>query len=143
MTQTVSVTRRIRCAADEASAFVTDMHKLVPAVSTFKRCKFIGDSADGQLWDVFMRSGTIYLGGRVAVTAEPRRLSWRSISGTRHWFEAVVEDDPIGCRITFRLTISLYGWGTAWFSELIGRGIVSRHLEAAAEEVRHHLEFER
>lgn len=143
MTQTVSVTRPIRCSADKASAFVTDMAKLVPAVSTFKRCKFIADADDGQLWDVFMRSGTIYLGGRVAVTVEPRRLSWQSLSGTRHWFEALIEDDPAGSRITLRLTFSLYGWGTAWFSELIARGIVSRHLEAAAEEVRHHLEFER
>jgi hypothetical protein len=65
MTQSVSVARRIRRPADDASAFITDMHKLVPAVSTFKRCEFICDSEDGQVWDVFMQSGTIYLGGLI------------------------------------------------------------------------------
>jgi hypothetical protein len=118
------------------------MHKLVPAVSTFKRCEFICDSADGQVWDVFMQSGTIYLGGRVVAATGPRRLSWRSLRGTRHSFEALVEEGREGTLLTLSLTFSLNGWGTAWFSELIGRGIVSRNLEAAAEEIRHYLEFE-
>jgi hypothetical protein len=142
MTQTVSVTRRIRRPADEASAFVTDMHKLVPEVSTFRRCEFISDSEDGQVWDVFMQSGTIYLGGRVVASAEPGKLSWRSLRGTRHTFEARVEEDRGETLLTLSLTFSLNGLGTAWFTELIGRGIVSRNLEAAAQEIRHHLEFE-
>jgi len=142
MTQTVSVARRIRRPAEDTSAFITDMHKLVPAVSTFKRCEFIGDSDEGQVWDVFLQSGTLYLGGRVAAHADDRRLAWRSMRGTRHRFEALVEDDRRGSRLILTLSYSLTGLGTARLTELLGRGIVARNLEAAAEEIRHHLEFE-
>ncbi len=143
MTQTLSVTRRVRCPADEAGAFITDMPKLVSTVSGFTRCQFISDGDDGQLWDVFMQSGTIYLGGQVAVTqVDPRRLSWQSVSGTRHSFDARVEDDHGASRVTLTMSFSLGGRGVGFFSELVGRGIVSRTLEAAAEEIRHHLEFE-
>ncbi|WP_264079397.1 hypothetical protein [Mycobacterium szulgai] len=41
------------------------------------------------------------------------------------------------------LTFSATGLGIALISELIGRGLVGRNLEAAAEEIRHHLEFEK
>jgi Polyketide cyclase / dehydrase and lipid transport len=143
MTQTVSVTRKVKCPADEAGAFITDMHKLVSTVSGFKRCQFIGDGDDGQLWDVFMQSGTIYVGGRVLVTqADKRRLSWQSVSGTRHSFDARVDDDDSGSRVTLTMSFTLGGRGVGIFSELVGRGIVSRTLEAGAEEIRHHLEFE-
>jgi len=39
------------------------------------------------------------------------------------------------------LRFSITGLGIAWLSEMIGRGLVARNLEAIAEEVRHHLEF--
>ena len=41
------------------------------------------------------------------------------------------------------LKFSVTGYGIAWVSEMIGRGLVARNLEAIAEEIRHHLEFER
>jgi uncharacterized membrane protein len=141
MTQTVSVTRRIRREAADVSVFVTDMHKLVPTVTTFRRCRFVGDTEEGQLWDVFMQSGTIFLGGRVLASGEQRRLAWHSVRGTRHSFEALVEDDGDASRLTLTLTFSLAGLATAWLTEFIGRGIVSRTLEAAAEEIRHYLEY--
>lgn len=144
MTQTVRVSRHIRRAADEAGAFVTDPPGLFPKLSTFSRCRFVESVDDGELWDVYLNSGTIYLGGRVLIAPpDGSRLSWCSVQGTRHSFEAVVEPDGDGCRLTMTLTFSATGWGIARLSELIGRGLVSRNLEAAAEEIRHHLEFEK
>lgn len=144
MTQTVSVSRHIRCPVGEAGAFVTDPHKLFSTLSLFDRSRFIEAGDDGELWDVYMNSGTIYLGGQVVITSsEGNRLSWRSVRGTRHSFDAAVEPDGGGSRLTMTLTFSASGLGIGRISELIGRGLVSRNLTAAAEEVRHHLEFER
>lgn len=143
MTQTVTVSRRIRCPASQTGAFVTDPHELFPALSAFSRCRFIEACDDGEVWDVYMDSGSIYLGGRVLITADDgARLSWRSVRGTRHSFELRVEPDGRGSRLTMTLTFSASGFGIGRISELIGRGLVTRNLEAAAEEIRHHLEFE-
>ena len=142
MTQTVTVSRHIRCPVVETSAFVTDPHKLFPELSTFSRCRFIEACDDGELWDVYMNSGTIYLGGRVLITTSGgSRLRWRSVRGTRHSFEALIEADGRGSRLTMTLTFSASGFAIARISEMIGRGLVARNLEAAAEEIRHHLEF--
>jgi polyketide cyclase/dehydrase/lipid transport protein len=144
MAQTVSVARPIRCPVDDACAFVTNPHELFPELSRFSRCRFIESRDDGELWDVYLTGGTIYLGGRVLI-APPAgsRLRWRSVRGTRHSFEALVEPDGDGSRLTMTLTFSATGLGIARLSELIGRGLVGRNLEAAAEEIRHHLEFEK
>ena len=80
MTQTVTVTRRVRCPLNESTAFVTDPRRLFPEVSTFTRCEFIKSRDDGELWDVFMESGTIQLGGRVLITPpKGSLLKWRSV----------------------------------------------------------------
>jgi hypothetical protein len=142
MSQTVTVSRRIRCPVDEAGAFVTNPHHLFPKLSTFSRCRFIEACDDGELWDVYMNSGTIYLGGRVLISSSGGRLMWRSVRGTRHSFEALVEPDADDSRLTMTLTFSASGFAIAWISEMVGRGLVVRNLEAAAEEIRHHLEFE-
>jgi hypothetical protein len=149
MTQTVTVSKPIRRPVAEVGAFVTDPHRLIPVVTTVGRYEYIGsddrDDQDDQdqLWDVFLVSGTLHLGGRVLVTRDGSRgLCWRSLRGTRHSFQARVDGDDQACRITLSLTFSLSGLGIARLSELIGRGIVARNLEAAAEELRHRLEFE-
>jgi hypothetical protein len=143
MAQTVTVAKRIRRPFEEVSAFVADPHRFIPVLATVGRCQYIGDSDQGQLWDVFLVSGTLHLGGRVLVThTEDGRLSWRSRRGTRHRFEGRGERDGDACRVTLALTYSLTGIVIARFNELIGRGIVARNLEAAAEELRHRLEFE-
>ena len=143
MTQTVSVSRHIRRPLDESGAFISDPHKLLSALSTLSRCRFIESCDDGELWDVFVDSGTVQLGGRVLVTQPAdSRLQWRSVRGTRHSLEAFVEAEDEGSRLTISLTFSVTGLGIAWISEMIGRGLVARNLEAIAEEVRHHLEFE-
>lgn len=142
MTQTVTVDKRIRRPVEEVGAFVADPHRFIPILATVGRCEYVGDSGDDQLWDVFLVSGTLHLGGRVVLTKGRNRLTWRSLRGTRHSFEARAEDHGDVSRITLTLTYSLTGLGIARLSELIGRGIVGRNLQAAAEELRHRLEFE-
>jgi hypothetical protein len=142
MSQTVSVSCHIRRPIEDAGSFISDPHKLFAPVSTFSRCRFIEADDDGELWDVYMDSGTIYLGGRVLITSGPHYLSWRSVRGTRHSFGARVEKDGDGSRLTLSMTFSASGFAIARISELIGRGLVARNLEAAAQEIRHHLEFE-
>ncbi len=143
MTQTVSVSRHIRCPADEASAVVTDPRRLLSKIETLSRCRFVETDPDGELWDVYLDSGTVHLGGRVLITTpEENRLHWKSVRGTRHSFEAVVEPDGEGSLLTMTLTFTITGLAIAWISERIGRGLVTRNLEAIAEEVRHRLEFE-
>lgn len=143
MTQTVTVIRHIDCPIDKSSGFVTDPHHLLPEVSTFSRCGFVKSRNDGDLWDVYMDSGTIHLGGRVLITPPTGSLlKWRSVQGTRHSFAALVEPEGDGSRLTLTLTFWTTGLGIARLSEWLGRGLVARNLEAAAEEIRHHLEFE-
>jgi hypothetical protein len=143
VTQTVRVSRHIRRPVEDSGAFITDPHKLLSAVSTLSRCRFIESCNDGELWDIYLDSGTVHLGGRVLISpSDGRRLRWRSVRGTRQSFEALVEPDGEGTRFTMSLTFSVTGLGIAWISEMIGRGLVARNLEAIAEEVRHHLEFE-
>lgn len=144
MAQTVTVSRQVRRPVDETSAFVTDPRKLLSQLSTLSRCRFVESGDDGELWDVFLDSGTVHLGGRVLIAPpDGSRLRWRSVRGTRHSFEDLVEPEGESSRLTISLTFSVTGLGVAWISEMIGRGLVARNLEAIAEEVRHHLEFEK
>jgi Polyketide cyclase / dehydrase and lipid transport len=144
MTQTVSVSRHIRCPADEACAVVTDPRGLLSKIDTLSRCRFVEAEDDGELWDVYLDSGTVHLGGRVLIAPPDKdRLRWKSVRGTRHSFEALVEPDGENSLLTLSLTFSLTGLAVAWISEMIGRGLVARNLEAIAEEIRHRLEFER
>ena len=144
MTQTVSVTRHISCPFADTAGFVTDPHRLFEEVSVFSRCRFIQSRADGELWDVYLDSGTIQLGGRVLIaTPTGSLLKWRAVQGTRHSFSALAESDGEGSRLTLTLTFTTTGLGIARLSEWVGRGLVSRNLDAAVEEIRHYLEFER
>ncbi len=142
MTQTVTVDKHIRRPVEEVGAFVADPHRFIPVLATVGRCEYLGDSGGDQLWDVFLASGTLFVGGRVLVTSGHHQLSWRSLRGTRHSFEARAEGDGHGSRFTATLRFSLTGLGVARLSEVIGRGIVGRNVQAAAEELRHQLEFE-
>ncbi len=142
MTQTVTVDKHIRRPVEEVGAFVAEPRRFIPVLATVGRCEYLGDSGGDELWDVFLASGTLFVGGRVLVTPGSDQLSWRSLRGTRHSFEARAEPDGRGSRFTATLRFSLTGLGIARLSELIGRGIVGRNLQAAAEELRHQLEFE-
>jgi hypothetical protein len=81
MTQTVGVSRHIRCPAGEASAVVTDPRNLLSKIETISRCRFIESGDDGELWDVYLDSGTVHLGGRVLITSpDKNRMQWKSVS---------------------------------------------------------------
>ena len=144
MTQNVTVSRHVRCPVDKSSAFVTDPRSLLSQMSTLSRCRFIESCDDGELWDAYLDTGTIYLGGASAHhTARRQPTALETVRGTRHTFEALVEPDGAGSRLTMTMTFSATGYGIARLTELLGRGLAGRNLEAMAEEVRHHLEFER
>ncbi|MFH5207994.1 hypothetical protein ACHIPZ_07180 [Antrihabitans sp. NCIMB 15449] len=143
MSQTLSVTRRVRRDADVAGAFLSDPHQVLPLITGLGRWRFVRDTADGEEWDVFLDVGAIQVGGRVLVTkSDGAGLSWQTIRGTHHAFEATLASDGDDSILTLTATYTLSGLVLAWVSELLGRGIVQRHLEAAAEEIRHHLEYE-
>jgi hypothetical protein len=143
MTRKVMVSRHVRCPVDESSAFVTDPRSLLSQMSTLSPCRFIESRDDGELRDVYLDSGTVHLGGRVLITPpDGSGLHWQTVRGTRYSFDALVEPEGDGTRLTMTLTFSVTG-GIACISEMIGRGLVARNLEAIAEEIRQHLEFER
>ena len=144
MAETVIVSRQLRVPFAQASEFVTDPHQLLPAISTFSRCRFVREHGDGELWDVFLDSGTIHLGGRVLIKRPTGSLlKWRSVQGTRHSFAALVEPAEEGSRLMLTLTYKVTGLGVARLSEWLARGVIRRSLHAIVEELRHHLEFER
>lgn len=142
MTQTVVVTRRIRRPIDEVSPFI-DPHQIMPLVTGMGRFDYVRSASDGEEWDLFLDVGPVQIGGRVLVLQpDDRRLTWQTIRGTSHSFEAEIEPDGSETILRMRLTYSMAGFATAWLAERVGRGIATRHLEAAAEEIRHHVEFE-
>lgn len=143
MSECVAVSRRIRRPVDEVAKFVTDPHQSLPFITGVGRWKCVGEEGSGEDWDVFITVGAIQIGGRVLITQpDPNRLCWKTTRGTEHTFEAVVEPADDGSVLTMTVTYNLSGQILARLTELLGRGILTRHLEAAAEEIRHHLEFE-
>lgn len=146
---TVHVTRaiNIRRAYADVAAFVTDPHCVLETIPGFARFAYIGpatgdDGDGGEEWDVFLEVGTLHVGGRVLVTwPSPNRLEWRSRRGTRQ--RLVMDVEPLGdhARLTMTLSYGLSGLVMSRISELLARGLVSRHVEAGLQQVRHHLEY--
>jgi carbon monoxide dehydrogenase subunit G len=143
MSQTVVRAITVRRPREEVAAFVTDPHRVLDAIPGFARFSFVGktDVEGEEEWDVFLEVGTLHIGGRVLVRRpSPSRLEWRGERGTRHSFSMTVE--PLGehSRLTMHLEYSFAGLLMARVSEMLGRGIAARHLEAGLEQVRHLLE---
>jgi carbon monoxide dehydrogenase subunit G len=144
MSQTVVRSIVVRCPHDEVARFVTDPHQVLEAIPGFARFSFVGpgDAAGEEEWDVFLEVATLHVGGRVVVTRpSPSRLRWVGERGTRHSFSLTVE--PVGeySLVTMHLEYSFAGLLMARVSELLGRAIAARHLEAGLEQVRHRLEY--
>jgi hypothetical protein len=145
MAQTVVRAINIRRPYEEVAAFVTDPHCALAAIPGFARFAFIGDAPGvpgGEQWDVFLEVGTFQVGGRVVVTKPSvNRLEWRSLRGTQQEFSMVVE--PLGrhARLTMTLRYALHGLVISRLSELIAKGLVTRHVEAGLQQVRHQLEY--
>ena len=144
MTQRVTRSIPVRRPHGEAARFVTDPHLFLPVIPGFGRFRFVepGPEAGEELWDVFLEVGTLHVGGRVVVSRPSvDRLEWRSHRGAQHAFSVSVE--PVGehSRLTMALEYSFGGLVTGRVTELLGRGIAVRHLEAGLQEVRHLLEY--
>jgi hypothetical protein len=145
MAQTVVRAINIRRPYDEVAAFVTDPHCVLDAIPGFGRFAFIGPSATvpgGEEWDVFLEVGTFQVGGRVVVTRPSvNRLEWRSLRGTRQRLAMVVEPLGDAARLTMTLHYELSGLVISRISELLAKGMVTRHVEAGLQQVRHQLEY--
>jgi hypothetical protein len=144
MSQTVVRAINIRRPYDEVAAFVTDPHCVLAAIPGFARFAFIGPAEEpgAEEWDVFLEVGTFHVGGRVVVTKPSvNRLEWDSRRGTRQHLSMVVE--PLGdkARLTMTLQYALQGLVVSRVSELLARGLVTRHVEAGLQQVRHLLEY--
>lgn len=118
--------------------FVTNPARLLPHMTGLGRFRH----HEGDEWDAFLDIGTINVGGRIRIEDEVDGLSWRSLRGTRHTFELVVSPEGEHSRIDLAINFRLAGLLLSRVAEVIGRGIAQRHLEAAAQQVRHHLEHE-
>lgn len=145
MTQQVVRAINVRRSYDEVAAFVTDPHRVLEVIPGFARFAFIGPARSepgSEEWDVFLEVGTFHVGGRVVVSRPSvNRLEWRSLRGTQQHFSMAVE--PLGdhARLTMTLRYTLQGLVVSRLSELLARGMVTRHLEAGLQQVRHHLEY--
>lgn len=118
--------------------FITDPAQLLPHMTGLGRFRHHADDE----WDAFLDIGTINVGGRVRIEQEVDRISWRSLRGTRHTFQIVVSPEGEHARMDLVMDFQLAGLLMSRIAELLGRGIAQRHLEAAAQQLRHHLEYE-
>lgn len=132
---------------DEVSLVATDPQQVLPLISGFGRFRFIGvlEEPGHEEWEAFLDVGTLHIGGAVDIdrTAE-HHLAWTALRGTRHTFDLVVEPDGADrSLVTMTMTITLSGLLMSRIAEQFARGIMGRHLDAAIQQLRHHLEWER
>lgn len=146
MAYSIARSVHIRRKPAEVAAVVTRMEELGKYLVGFSRFESVGSKRNqiGAEYEVYLDIGTIQVGGRVAITDldESGRLGWTSKRGTRHSFALKTELDGDGSRITISLSYELAGRLLARISERIGGTILARNMEASAEKLRHHLEFE-
>jgi carbon monoxide dehydrogenase subunit G len=146
MTQRVTRSVTVRRPHDEVAELATDPHRVLEVIPGFSRYAYVGEgpSADEELWDVFLEVGTLHVGGRVLVShPSAHRLEWHSQRGATHSFTMTVE--PVGehTQLTMSLAYAFAGSVSARLAELVGRGIVGRHLDAGLEQIRHLLEHQK
>lgn len=146
MSATATVTATVARPRDLVSAIATDPQRVLPLISGFGRFRFLGglEETGHEEWEVFLDVGTLHIGGAVDVdrTAD-HHLAWTARRGTRHTFDLLVEPDGAErSLVTMTMTIALSGLVMSRIAEQFARGIMHRHLEAAIQQLRHHLEWE-
>lgn len=146
MSATARVAGVVRRPRDAVAQVATDPHQLLPLITGFGRFRFLGvrEEPGHEEWEAFLDVGTLHIGGAVDVdrTTE-HRLAWTALRGTRHTFELSVEADGADrAQVTMTMTLTLAGLLMSRIAEQVARGIVTRHLEAALQQLRHHLEWE-
>ncbi|MGN6162520.1 MAG: hypothetical protein ACTHOG_12565 [Marmoricola sp.] len=135
----------VRRPLEVVAPVATDPHSVLPLVGGWGRFEMIEERPDGtEEWDLFLDVGTLHVGGRVLVEHSGTTLSWRALRGTRHTAELLVTAvDDATTQITATMTVEFDGMVAAAITSRLARGIVSRHLQAGLQELRHYLEFER
>ena len=143
MTERIVRAINVRRPYAEVAAFVTDPAQALAAIPGFARFSHQGPGeGGGEEWDVFLEITTFHVGGRVLITTpSPNRIEWTPLRGTSSHFVMMVE--PLGehARLTMSMEYSLNGLLLARITELLVKGVVSRHLEAGLQEMRHRLEY--
>ncbi len=145
MTVTARATTRIDRPVREVEGVATDPRRCLPLMGGLGRFHRLGDlpRARHEEWEVFLQVGSLQIGGAVDVDlTRPRHLMWSSLRGTTHTFDMAVEPVRDTTLLTMELTLTLRGLLMSRLAELIARDIMARHLEAGAQELRHHLEWE-
>lgn len=138
---------RVHRPADKLLGFVHDPHAALPVITGFGDFAHHRDVPGTRLqeWDVIYHVGTLQLGGRIEIDSDrPDGIDWRSVRGTRHTFAVTVAEDPEDnafSLLTLEMSLSLSGLLMARIAERAGAGIMRRHLDAAAEQLRHHAEW--
>lgn len=141
-----TVTRSVlvrRPVADVAQVAL-DPDAALPMIGAFGRFDPIARHPDGsQEWDLYLRVGTIHVGGRVLVEPpDEAGLTWSSTRGTRHHARIEVAPDSAGARVAMSVTAEFAGMVTGWLTGVFANGILGRHMEAGLQQLRHHLEYE-
>lgn len=127
---------------DDVRPLLADPTVVFKTIGDFGRSDKVADRPDGdQEWDLYLRVGTVYIGGRVQVHADTDGTSWRSIRGTHNKGWVSAEADSTGTTVTMRISVTFSGMVTGWLTGLLADNILARHLEAGLEEFRHRIEY--
>ncbi|MBS9534423.1 SRPBCC family protein [Mycobacterium sp. M1] len=116
---------------------------VLPTMGAFGRFDLIERNPDGsQEWDLYLRVGTIHVGGRVLVEPPSEsELRWYAVRGTRHHARLVVSSADDGALVTMTVTAEFAGMATGWLTGVFANGILGRHMEAGLQQLRHRIEY--
>lgn len=135
----------VRRPVADVAAFATDPASLLPRIPGVERFRDAGpgESPGSEAWDIFLTVGSLHIGGRVEVSRpEPTHLHWTGVRGTDQTFDLTVVPHQDGSLLRASLRVGLRGLLMARIAEVLGRGVIIRHLEAGVQNVRHHLEYD-
>lgn len=134
----------VRRPVAEVAAFATDPVSLLPRIPGVERFHHAGPGEERgtEAWDIFLTVGSLHIGGRVDVSRpRPTQLHWTAVRGTDQTFDLTVLPHGDGSVLRMSLRVGLRGLLMARIAEVLGRGVIVRHLEAGVQNVRHHLEY--
>lgn len=133
----------VRRPVDEVAKFALDPDVVLPTIGGFGRFAFKGQAADGsQEWDLYLRVGTVHVGGRVRVEpSTDSQLCWRAVRGTRHTVRIEVAPEGDDTRVTMTVSVRFAGMITGRLTWAFADGILGRHLEAGLQQLRHRVEY--
>ena len=133
----------VRRCVDDVAKVVVNPEVVLPIIGGFGRFDLISRNPDGsQEWDLYLKVGTIHVGGRVLVEPPSQTsLVWASQRGTHQQGRIEVAPDGDETVVTMSVAAEFAGALTGWLTSLFADGIVGRHIEAGLQQLRHHVEF--